>query len=296
MSSASELPLSDPFQQVYSEKYSIPISTHLALDIYSNTKPHNLKIANLQKGLICVCDGKERIGEGAGFGFPVMVCPEETYFPSSAIISLSKTSTATKVRKEFIMDRIARNKFGEVRLENQQTRAIIRYFCRLYQENTHFRFPFLMFKRFLANLGVDTGFEETKPVSRVIVTYEIHGNAVRVQVNLSQIEVKFRRKLFVLNEQSSNFFRKYYDSRGTALVDKKIGAWDNVNAEWACFTDAKGQVGFRLWQVKGALLRRGRETLYDCLDWVGLDYEVNVNRDFFEYDIELFGAKPKWLR
>ncbi|TRO44889.1 hypothetical protein E2P42_01230 [Candidatus Bathyarchaeota archaeon] len=252
-----------------------------------------MKIASLQKGLICVCDGKERIGEGAGFGFPVIVYPEETYFPSSAIVSLSKTSTATKVKKEFIMDRIARNKFGDVRLENQQARAIIRYLCRLYQENTHFRFPFLMFKRIMGNVGVDTGFEETKPVGRVIVTYAIYGNAVRVQVNLSQIEVKYRKKLFILNEQSANFFRKYYDSRGTDLVDKQIGAWDNVNAEWACFTDAQGQVGFRLWQVKGAILRRGRETLQDCLDWVGLDYEVNVNSDFFEYDIELLGRKPK---
>jgi hypothetical protein len=293
MSSASELSLSERFQQADSEKYSIPVSTCLTLDIYSSTKPHNLKIASLQKGLVCVCSGRERIGEGAGFGFPVIVCPEETYFPSSAVICLSKTSTATMVRKEFIMDRIARNKFGAVRLENQKTRAFIRYLCRLYQENTHFRFPFLMFKRFMVNVGVDTGFEETNPVGKVIVTYEIQGNAIRVQVNLSQIEVKRRKRLFILNEQSAKFFRKYYDSRGTALVDKQIGAWDNVNAEWACFTDAQGKVGFRLWQVKGAVLRRGRETLHDCLDWVGLDYEVNVNSDFFEYDIELLGAKLK---
>ena len=104
MSSASELALSDRFQQADSEKYSIPVSTFLTLDIYSSTKPHNLKIASLQKGLICVCYGRERIGEGAGFGFPVMVCPEETYFPSSAVIRISKTSKTTKVRKEFIMD------------------------------------------------------------------------------------------------------------------------------------------------------------------------------------------------
>jgi hypothetical protein len=293
MSSVSDLVLNECFQQLYSEKYSIPISTCLTLYIYSSTKPHNLKIASLQKGLICVCDGRERIGEGAGFGFPVMVCPEETYFPSAAVISLSKSSTATKVRKEFIMDRIARNKFGDVRLENQKTRAIIRYLCRLYQEKTYFRFPFLIFKRFMVKVGVDTGFVETKPIGKVVVTYAVHENAIKVQVNLSQIEAKRRKKLFILNEQSADFFRKYYDSRGTALVDKQIGAWDNVNAEWACFTDAQGQVGFRLWQVKGAVLRRGRETLHDCLDWVGLDYEVNVNRDFFEYDIELLGAKPK---
>jgi hypothetical protein len=211
MSSVSDLVLNECFQQLYSEKYSIPISTCLALYIYSSTKPHNLKIASLQKGLICVCDGRERIGEGAGFGFPVMVCPEETYFPSAAVISLSKSSTATKVRKEFIMDRIARNKFGDVRLENQKTRAIIRYLCRLYQEKTYFRFPFLIFKRFMVKVGVDTGFVETKPIGKVVVTYAVHENAIKVQVNLSQIEAKRRKKLFILNEQSADFFRKYYD-------------------------------------------------------------------------------------
>ena len=293
MSSAG-LALNQSSQQLGLEKYTVPVSRCLTLEVYSSTKPHNLKIASLQKGLIFVCNGTERIGEGAGFGFPVLVCPEETYFSSSATVSLSKTSKAITVRKEFAMDRTARNKFGNVRLENQQTRAFIRYLCSLYQENRHFRFPFLMLKEFIVNMGVEAAFEETEPVGKMPVTYEIRGNAVTVQVDLSQIEAKHRKRVFILNEQSASFFRRYRDSQGTVLVDGQIGAWDNVNAEWACFTDAQGQVGFRLWQAKDAVFRRGRETMRDCLDFAGLDYEVNPDSESFEYRIELLGAKLKW--
>lgn len=295
MSSAAEPALSQNSQQLSLEKISIPVSNCLALDVYSSTKPHNLKIASLQKGLIFVCDATEKVGEGTGFGFPVLVCPEETYFSGSATVNLSKSSKGIMVRKEFVMDRTARNKLGNVRLKNQQTRAFIRYLCNLYQGNRHFRFPFLMLKEFIVNMGVEAAFEETEPVGKVSISYEIRGNAVRVQVDLSQIEEKHRKKVFILNEQSASFFRRYHDSHGAALVDGQIGAWDNVNAEWACFTDAQGQVGFRLWQAKDAVFRRGREIMRDCLDWAGLDYEVNPDIEVFEYRIELVeGAKSTW--
>jgi len=75
------------------------------------------------------------------------------------------------------------------------------------------------------------------------------------------------------------------------LIDRQIGAWDIVDSDWACLTDLQGRVGYRLWGVKGSVLRRGRETMKNCLDWVGLDYEVNPHREVFEYRIEIVGAK-----
>ena len=288
------LALSQSTQQLDSEKYSIPVSNCLALNVYSTTKPNNLKIASLQKGLVVVCNSRERIGEGAGFGFPVLVCPKETYFSGSATVSLSQTSKAITVRKEFVMDRTARNKVGNMRLENKRTRAFIRYLCNLYQENRHFRSQFLKLTEFAVNMGLEATFKKIAPVGKVFVTYEILGNVVNVQVDLNQIETKNRKRIFVLNEQSASFFRKYRDSKGTEFVDGQIGAWDNVKAEWACFTDAQKQVGFRLWQAKNAVFRRGRETMRDCLDWVGLDYEVNPDCEKFEYRIELLGANPTW--
>ncbi len=288
------LALSQSSQLLDSEKFSIPISDILALVAYSCTKPHYLKIASLQKGLVVVCNDTERIGEGAGFGFPVLVCPKETYFSGSATVTLTKTSQAITVKKKFVMDRTARNKVGNIRLENQRTRAFIRYLCNLYQENRNFRFPFLKLTELAVNMGLEATFKETRPVGKIPVTYETLGNTVNVQVDLSQLELEHRKRIFILNEQSAGFFRKYQDSHGTKLIDGQIGAWDNNNAEWASFTDAQEQVGFKLWQAKNAALRRGRETMRDSLDWAGLDYEVNPDHEKFEYRIELLGAKTKW--
>jgi len=292
---STEEPVFSPSSQLFElEKHSIPISNSLSLNVYSNTKPDNLKIAGLQKGLVFVCNGTEKVGEGAGFGFPVLVCPKETYFSGSATVSLTKTSKAVTVRKEFVMNRTARNKVGNMRLENQRTRAFIRYLCNLYQENRHFRFPFLKLTEFAVKMGLEATFKKITPVGKVLVTYEILGNMVNVQTDLSQIETEHRKRIFILNEQSASFFRKYHDSQGTELVDGQIGAWDNVNDEWACFTDAQGHVGFRLWRANGAVFRRGRETMRDCLDWAGLDYEVNPDSEKFKYRIELLGAKSSW--
>ena len=279
-------------QELYLDKVSIPISRCLALNVYSSTKPHNMKIASLQKGLILTCNGKERVGEGTGFGFPVLVCPEETFFSGSANVRISKTPEITRIVKEFRMDRVARNKLGDFRLENRRMRALLKYLAELYQRNKRFR-P-LMFKKLMLTLGVEVAFEEIEPKGNITVTCELHGNTIDIEVDLSQIKQEYRKKTFILNEQSASFFRKYSDSQNTMLIDNEVGAWDNVNAEFATFTDIQGRFGFRLWQVEGALLRRGRETLRDCYDWVGLDYEVNPHWTVFKYRVELLGANVNW--
>ncbi|HYA22380.1 MAG TPA: hypothetical protein VEG31_04350, partial [Thermoproteota archaeon] len=67
-------------QQPTLGSYTIPLRASLALRIYSDNRPHNLKIAELQKGLILVHDEEELVGEGSGFGVPVLLCSGETYF------------------------------------------------------------------------------------------------------------------------------------------------------------------------------------------------------------------------
>jgi hypothetical protein len=146
------------------------------------------------------------------------------------------------------MDRMARNRLGNMQLENRQARAFIRYLCDLYQKNKRFRF--LLLKEFIVNMGVEATFEETASIGKIPVTYGIHDNIVNVQVNLIRIERKHRKRVFILNEQSASHFRKHCDSKGTTLVDGQIGAWDNVDAEYAWFTDMQEQFGFRVWQRK----------------------------------------------
>jgi hypothetical protein len=278
----------DNFKRLNTEKYTVPLSNSTTLEVYSNTKPYNLKIADLQKGLILAYNGKERVGEGTGFGFPVLIYPKETFFSSTSTVSVTQTTESIKIRKEFYMDRAARNKLGNVHLENQKARAFIRYLTNFYQKNRRFRY--LSLKSFFVRMGVESTFVKTEVVGKVAVTYDISDWVINVKVEFHHLQKVRPKKVFVLNEQSASFFRKYSDALNVKLVDKQIGAWDDVSPEWACLTDVHCQVGYRLWKVNGSVLRRGRETMNNCLDWVGLDYEIAPDSDVFEYEIEILGG------
>jgi hypothetical protein len=119
------------------------------------------------------------------------------------------------------------------------------------------------------------------------VTYGITQGKIQVKTDFSLLKRENLQKIFVLNEQGSRFFRRYMDSNGANLVDKQIGAWETIETEWASITNLEGRVGFRLWAIKNAILRRGREFLKDCRDWIGLDYEINPKNAVFEYEIEI---------
>jgi hypothetical protein len=289
MRSAVHLALSGDYQLLASEKYAVSLSSSVALEVYSNTKPHNLKTANLQKGLVFVYNGLERVGEGTGFGFPVLVYPKETFFSSSSTVHVAQTAHSIRIRKEFCMDRTARNKIGNVYLENRKARALMRYLTDLYQKKKHMRF--LPLKEFFVNMGIESTFVKATPIGRLPVTYDVTDCGVHVKVDFSHLQKRHPQKVFVLNEQSASFFRKYSDEHHAKLIDKQIGAWDAVGSDWACLTDLQGRVGYRLWGVDGSVLRRGRETMKNCMDWVGLDYEVDPYRDVFEYKIEILGVR-----
>lgn len=288
MSSTTPLPIRRNSELSKVDKYTISLSNSLALRIYSDTKPHNSHIADLQKGLILVHKGAETIGEGTGFGVPVLLYSDETYFSGSSQVCLSRQNDLKIIRKEFFMDKVSRKRIGRVKLENQRLRAILRYMAEVYQKHRHFRL--LTLKNLPRSVGVHTSFVKTVPAGNVIVTYGISQNRIRVKTDLSFLKRENLQKIFMLNEQGSRFFRRYANSNDKKLVDKQMGAWETIEAEWASITDLKGKVGFRLWRTNDTVLRRGREFLKDCLDWIGLDYEINPKSTVFEYEIEILGV------
>ncbi|NIR86141.1 hypothetical protein GWO13_00675 [Candidatus Bathyarchaeota archaeon] len=270
------------------DKYTIPLSNSLALRIYSDTKPYNWKAADLQKGLIFVYKKVETVGEGTGFGVPVLIYSDETRFSGSSNVHISRQNSFTLIRKEFFMDKITRNKFRNVKLENRKLRAIFRYMAELYQKHKHLRF--LALKNIFMKMGVHTSFVKTVSAGKVIVTYGIRQGRVLVKADFTRLKRENLQKIFMLNEQGARFFRRYLDSNGTKLANDKIGAWDAIEVEWASITDLQGTVGFRLERIKNSVLRRGREFLEGCLDWVGLNYEINPENAVFGYEIEILGA------
>jgi hypothetical protein len=268
--------------------HTCQVSSSVSLRAYASTEPPNGKIASLQKGLILVVNGRETVGEGTGFGLPVLMYSDETYFSGSSRLYVSTIDNGCSIRKEFNMDRIARNSLRNVTLENRSARNFIDFVSDLYQKHRHLRL--LKLKYLTGAAKIDKTFPATASRGIVTVTYNIQGPRITVKADLRGLETKHLRKVFMLNEQASSFYRKYSESKGTRLADGGIGAWDTVEEEWASLQTINDEVGFRLWRVKHSVLRRGREFLQGSLDWVGLDYEINRGQHVFQYAIEISEA------
>lgn len=270
------------------DEYTVSLSNRLALRTYSDTKPKNGKIADLQKGLILVYEGKEAVGEGTGFGVPILMYEGETWFSRSSRVYTREKDGTVAIRKQFFMDSILRNKFRNVTLENQKGRSVLRYMSKVYQQ--HKRLRLLTLKTPFLKIGYGTVFVRRTPVGTVTLTHSFCKDVVHVKADFNLLKKEQLRKILIFNEQSAQLFRRYTDSSGIKLVDDAIGAWEAITAHWVSLTNPEGRVGFRLNVVEGSVLRRGREFLEGSLDWAGLDYELNPSVASFEYQIGLLGA------
>lgn len=273
-------------------EYTIPISKSLSLRLYPDTRPHYLHIANLQKGLIFLYQEAELVGEGVGFGVPIVRYQDKTYFPGSSTMRIFQKDDCTRAIKQFVLNIVLERKFGRVKMENKAIRRLTRLSDELYMKHSQWRPPLIALYNLSKSIGMQNSFVQVKPRGKVDVTYRIDPPRVHVKADFKSLEKSDLQKLFMLNEQGSRFFRKYHSSNGTTLLDEQIGAWDKVEADWACISNKSGEYGFYLWKVKDSILYRGREFLDGVLDWVGLDYEVSPEKTCFEYDIEILGS-PK---
>ncbi len=62
------------------------LSEGLAVRLYADSRPHTGKVARLQKGLVLVVDGRERIEEGFGYGLPLIEIDGQAYLSRSASV------------------------------------------------------------------------------------------------------------------------------------------------------------------------------------------------------------------
>ncbi|MCJ7634298.1 hypothetical protein MUP77_18150 [Candidatus Bathyarchaeota archaeon] len=270
-----------------SNQHTYSISDSVALRIYSDTKPQNLKIANLQKGIIFLYNETEVAGEGTGFGVPIGKYSDETFFSGSSFLQVHNKENSSIIRKEFSMDLIARDKFRNLKPENKKLRRIIDSISSFYQKHQRVARFILLVKELLFKFGVETIFSRVDSKGKVIVTYTLDQNRILVKLSFHELDKNNLLKVFVLNEQGTHFFKKYTDSEGIKLSDQEIGAWDNVTAQSAKITDKQDRSVFSLMNVEGTMLRRGRELAKNSLDWIGLDYELNPKDDQFEYEIKI---------
>ena len=270
---------------------TLPISDTVALRVHSDTKPKNMKTAQLQKGLILLYKGTEVVGEGIGFGVPIAKYSDETVFSGSSSLRVRTLENIVEIRKEFIMDLVTRNTLRNVKLENPKIRMLLDSFSSLYkkqyQSHVSFARSILFTRSLLFKFGVKSTFIKSIPRGLVVVTYVIDRNRIFVKLDLSLLDRTNLGKIFVLNEQGAHFFRTYSDSESLELDDEEIGAWNEVTSQTAKITNSQDKIGFKLKNVEGTKLRRGRELIKGSLDWIGLDYELDAEYSQFEYEIEV---------
>src|SRR5665647_2638937 len=270
-----------------------PISDTVGLRVNSDTKPKNMKTAQLQKGLILLYKGTEVIGEGTGFGVPIAKYSDETVFSGSSSLRIRTLKNIVEIRKEFIMDLVTRNTLRNFKLENPKIRTLLdsisTIYKKQYQRHIHFARSILLTRSLLFKFGVKSTFIKSIPRGVVVVTYIIDQNRISVKLDLSLLKRTNLGKIFVLNEQGAHFFRTYSDSESLKLDDEAIGAWNEVTSQSAKITNGQDKIGFSLKNVEGTKLRRGRELVKGSLDWIGLDYELGSECSQFEYEIEVLG-------
>lgn len=267
------------------KELTVPFSEKLLVRLYPDTRPHHQLITKLQKGLILFSSERALAGEGIGLGVPAVRYKDRTYFSGSSTLEFEQTRSHATAVKKFALNLATERTLRNVNLETKITRRIRRSFDKLYMDHRHFRI--FASENMLGIFGIKRVFAQTKPVANVTVTYGIEPPFIRTEAEFNIFQNIGLQKIYLLNEQGSRHFRKYYDSRGTVLFDEDIGAWETVDTSWACIHSVEDRFGFRLWKHKDAILHRGREFLDGMLDWVGLDYEANPGNLRFDYDIEL---------
>lgn len=277
---------------VRKEFWVAKLNDDVSLLLYHDSRPKYLgETSGLQKGLILAISGKELSEEGVGFGVPVALFSDKTYFSKSAQLFVNKTGKDTILLKRFEMNCVSTKGWKEKVLRNNSLYSPFYQFLKKIENgyHDHKSFQKIMWRimRLQSYLGIKTHFIEVEPRGEITVSYRINSHRVRVEVDLRRLQKQNCEKVFILNEQGASFFRKYLDSCGLELYDDNIGVWDAVEADWACISDLKENVGFRLRKFPELKMYRGREHLEGLLSWVGLTYELEPNRQFFLYEIDV---------
>ncbi|HEY9207355.1 MAG TPA: hypothetical protein VIO58_15700 [Candidatus Methanoperedens sp.] len=263
------------------EPITIRISDRVSLRLYPDSRPHNLEIADLQKGVVLMLDGKELIGEGAGFGAPVVRYDDATFFSTSARVYVCEPKV---IMKSFLMDSVSRKRFGTGGPYVDQIYSIL---------HRIFTWSYLRFKcrpifnkimEFRRTLGLRTEFVRVRSRGMVNITYTL-SSSMQIKVDLTGLDTRGCKEILILNEQDGDFFRRYFD--GEEVTGDRIEAWRQVNSEKASFSDVRGSLTFALAKINGSSLISGREHVKRCLSWSGLDYSLGPGTRDFTYTLEI---------
>jgi hypothetical protein len=246
--------------------------------------------ARLRKGFMLLDRGQDLAEEAVGFGVPVLKRGLQTIFPGQVDLTWQKQSLIWEVTAHYrlnLVEKITRGEGDPV--GNKIFYAVKDFLAELIR-----RFP--LFRSLLTTLSstlrkifqwettyMDGDVSIEVKVSSII---EEQTGKISVDIDLSRLPPDIT-EVVVMNEQGARAFDLYRDSSGNDLQKEEIGCWDEVIADSAWFESKSHRVAFKLTQVKGARLFRGRELIGSRLAWAGFGYSFPASLQKFSYELEI---------
>jgi len=270
----------------------LPLAEELSLRIADAIEQdQHYPTSRLQKGFRLVDRGQDLADEAVGFGLPVVRRGLQTLFPGAVELSQKRKEGLWEVTALFTInleEKVARSRSGDI-----QSRW------------------FYLLKNFLAELirrlpavrGVLTACSSLlRRLFGWVTTYEDSGNCLKIrmtttldpQAGLLHVTADTEgligaqvTEVVIMNEQGARAFDRYQDAGGAFLQGKEIGCWDEVTADEAMFISPRHRIAFRLAQVPGTKLFRGRELVGNRLAWSGFGYTFPPGLGVFRYTLRI---------
>ena len=121
---------------------------------------------------------------------------------------------------------------------------------------------------------------------KVLYSLNAETGKLNIEIDTGALPLEIT-EVIVMNEQGAHAFEHYSDTSGASLQGREIGCWDEVSAAEAWFESRPHRVAFRLGQVKGARLFRGRELVGSRLAWAGFGYSFPPSIQSFRYELSI---------
>jgi hypothetical protein len=233
----------------------VPAVAGTGLRLYSDTRPHLGKVASLQKGLAWVRDGRLLIGEGYGFGCPIIEWEGQAYLSQHAEIEILEQEVGARLIKRYNIDTVD---------------TPIQFLRRKYR-----RVP---------SLGQVVFQYDIDPRGRIDVV-----------VDLTGIHVPWTRAYLMNEQGARRFVHYTdVTGRSLSGDEIGIWEPSEQSIPRACFESADHQLRFCVEAQRPATVYYGRERYEQynwrgiyVLSWAGVDIELAAPHDVYRYRVTL---------